>query len=93
MKAIGIVRRVDDLGRVVIPREIRKSMGIQDGEPLEIFTESDAVIFRRYCYNLTAEVARVAELVEQNCNADAETMRWLTNEFMKIYEVLKENEG
>lgn len=68
-------------------------MGIQDGEPLEIFTESDAVIFRRYCYKLTAEVARVAELVEQNCNADAETMCWLTNEFMKIYEVLKENEG
>lgn len=92
MKATGIVRRVDDLGRVVIPREIRKSMGIQDGEPLEIFTESDAVIFRRYCYNLTAEVARVAELVEQNCNADAETMHWLTNEFMKIYEVLKESE-
>ena len=93
MKATGIVRRVDNLGRVVIPREIRKSMGIQDGEPLEIFLESDAVTFRRYCYNLTAEVARVAELVEQNCNADAETMRWLTNEFMKIYEVLKESEG
>ena len=92
MRATGIVRRVDDLGRVVIPREIRRSMGIKDGEPLEIFTESDAVIFRRYCYNLTAEVARVAELVEQNCNADAETMRWLTNEFMKIYEVLKESE-
>lgn len=92
MKATGIVRRVDDLGRVVIPREIRRSMGIQDGEPLEIFLESDAVIFRRYCYNLTAEVARVAELVEQNCDADAETMRWLTNEFMKIYEVLKESE-
>lgn len=93
MKATGIVRRVDDLGRVVIPREIRRLMGIKDGEPLEIFTERDAVIFRRYCYNLTAEVARVAELVEQNCDADAETMRWLTNEFMKIYEVLKENEG
>jgi AbrB family looped-hinge helix DNA binding protein len=92
MKATGIVRRVDDLGRVVIPREIRRSMGIQDGEPLEIFLESDAVIFRRYYYNLTAEVARVAELVEQNCNADAETMHWLTNEFMKIYEVLKESE-
>ena len=81
MRATGIVQRVDDLGRVVIPREIRRSMGIQDGEPLEIFTGSDA------------EVARVAELVEQNCNADAETMRWLTNEFMKIYEVLKESEG
>jgi AbrB family looped-hinge helix DNA binding protein len=92
MRATGIVRRIDDLGRVVIPREIRRSMGIKEGEPLEIYLENDAVIFRRYCYNLTAEVARVAELVEQNCNADAETMRLLTNEFLKIYEILKEQE-
>lgn len=93
MRATGIVRRVDDLGRVVIPREIRKQMGIREGEPLEIFTESDAVIFRRYCYNLTAEVARVAELVEQNCNADAETMRLLTDKFLEISKILKESEG
>ena len=93
MRATGIVRRVDDLGRVVIPREIRRSMCIKEDEPLEIFLESDAVIFRKYRYDLTAEVARVAELVEQNCNADAETMRFLTNEFCKIYEILKESEG
>lgn len=92
MRATGIVRRVDDLGRVVIPKEIRRSMGIKEGEPLEIFTEGDAVIFRRYCYNLTAEVARVAELVEMHCNADSETMRLLTNKFLKIYEILKEVE-
>ena len=36
MKATGIIRRVDDLGRVVIPKEIRRSLGIRDGEPLEI---------------------------------------------------------
>ena len=92
MRATGIVRRVDDLGRVVIPKEIRRSRGIKEGEPLEIFTEGDAVIFRRYCYNLTAEVARVAELVEMHCNADSETMRLLTNKFLKIYEILKEVE-
>lgn len=37
MKATGIVRRVDDLGRVIIPKEIRRSLRIQDGDPLEIF--------------------------------------------------------
>lgn len=42
MKATGILRRVDDLGRVVIPRDIRKSFGIAEGDPLEIFVDSDA---------------------------------------------------
>jgi looped-hinge helix DNA binding domain, AbrB family len=49
MKATGIVRRIDDLGRVVIPKEIRRTMKIREGEPLEIFTESGgSVIFRKY---------------------------------------------
>ena len=47
MKATGIVRRIDDLGRVVIPKEIRRTLRIREGEPLEIFTDSDgAVIFK-----------------------------------------------
>ena len=49
MKATGIVRRIDDLGRVVIPKEIRRTMRIREGDPLEIFTEKDGeVIFKKY---------------------------------------------
>lgn len=48
MKATGIVRRIDDLGRVVIPKEIRRSMRLREGEPLEIFTENNMVCFRKY---------------------------------------------
>lgn len=49
MKATGIVRRIDDLGRVVIPKEIRRTMRIHEGDPLEIYTESDGtVIFKKY---------------------------------------------
>lgn len=49
MKATGIVRRIDDLGRVVIPKEIRRTLRIREGDPLEIFTESDGgVIFKKY---------------------------------------------
>ncbi len=49
MKATGIVRRIDDLGRVVIPKEIRRTLRIRDGDPLEIFTEKDGeVIFKKY---------------------------------------------
>ena len=44
MKATGVVRRIDDLGRVVIPKEIRKTLRIKEGDPLEIFTDKDAVI-------------------------------------------------
>ncbi len=49
MKATGIVRRIDDLGRVVIPKEIRRTMRIREGDPLEIFTNNDGeVIFKKY---------------------------------------------
>ncbi len=49
MKATGIVRRIDDLGRVVIPKEIRRTLRIREGDPLEIFTNSDGgVIFKKY---------------------------------------------
>lgn len=49
MKATGIVRRIDDLGRVVIPKEIRRTLRIREGDPLEIFTASDGeVIFKKY---------------------------------------------
>lgn len=49
MKATGIVRRIDDLGRVVIPKEIRRTASIREGDPLEIFLDEDgAVVFRKY---------------------------------------------
>lgn len=89
MRATGIVRRVDDLGRVVIPKEIRRSMGIKEGEPLEIYLENDAVIFRRYSYNLVDEVKRVAELIEYNCNADSETMADISRMLSTVAELVK----
>lgn len=48
MRATGIIRRVDDLGRVVIPKEIRRQMKIKDGDPLEVFLEGNTVCFERY---------------------------------------------
>ena len=49
MKATGIVRRIDDLGRVVIPKEIRRTMRIREGDPLEIYTNAGGeVIFKKY---------------------------------------------
>ena len=49
MKATGVVRRIDDLGRIVIPKEIRKTLRIKDGDPLEIFTDREGqVILKKY---------------------------------------------
>ncbi|MDO4368960.1 MAG: stage V sporulation T C-terminal domain-containing protein [bacterium] len=48
MKAIGVVRRIDDLGRVVIPKEIRKTLKIKDGESVEIFVDRENIILKKY---------------------------------------------
>lgn len=68
MKATGIVRRVDDLGRIVIPKEIRRSLKIREGDPLEIFLEKDYVCFKRYSAlnSLDDKVLRIALTMAEN---------------------------
>ena len=71
MKATGIVRRIDDLGRVVIPKEIRRTMRIREGDPLEIFTDRDGeVIFKKYSPigELTAFASQYAETLHKTCD-------------------------
>ncbi|NLJ24864.1 MAG: AbrB/MazE/SpoVT family DNA-binding domain-containing protein [Firmicutes bacterium] len=48
MKSTGIVRQMDDLGRIVIPVELRRTLTIDKGDPLEIFVEGDSIILRKY---------------------------------------------
>jgi transcriptional pleiotropic regulator of transition state genes len=48
MKSTGIVRKIDDLGRMVIPIELRKTMNINKKDPMEIFVEEDKIILRKY---------------------------------------------
>jgi AbrB family transcriptional regulator (stage V sporulation protein T) len=48
MKATGIIRRIDDLGRVVIPREIRRTLWLREGDPLELFIAEGGVLFKKY---------------------------------------------
>ena len=81
MKATGIVRRIDDLGRVVIPKEIRRTMRIREGDPLEIYTDKDGgVIFRKYslmegladfagmlCDSLNRSTGRLAVITDRDC--------------------------
>ena len=81
MKATGIVRRIDDLGRVVIPKEIRRTMRIREGDPLEIYTDRDGeVIFKKYSPmgelgtfvgELAEALSRTAGLSVAICDRDA----------------------
>ena len=65
MKATGMVRRIDDLGRVVIPKEIRRTMRIREGDPLEIFTDKDGeLIFKKY-----SPIGELADFALQICES------------------------
>ena len=71
MKATGIVRRIDDLGRVVIPKEIRRTMRIREGDPLEIYTDREGeVIFKKYSPigELAAFAGEYAETLYKTCS-------------------------
>ncbi len=70
MKATGIVRRIDDLGRVVIPKEIRRTMRLQEGTPLEIFTDREGgIIFKKY-----SPMAEMGSFAKQYAEALAQTL-------------------
>lgn len=69
MKATGVVRRIDDLGRVVIPKEIRKTLRIKEGDPLEIFTDKEGeVILKKY-----SPIGELSEFATQYAETLAKT--------------------
>lgn len=70
MKATGIVRRIDDLGRVVIPKEIRRNMRIREGDPLEIFVDREGeIILKKY-----SPIGELAGLAKEYAEAINETL-------------------
>lgn len=92
MKATGIIRRVDDLGRVVIPRELRRTMGIREGEPLEIYTEGrDTVCFRKYETNLSCEIDHLVDTIE-TCVDDYEKMAQIKKLLGEVRKLVKSEE-
>lgn len=70
MKATGIVRRIDDLGRVVIPKEIRRTLRIREGDPLEIFTDREGeVILKKY-----SPIGELGTMAKQYSESLAQTL-------------------
>ena len=70
MKATGIVRRIDDLGRVVVPKEIRRTLRIREGDPLEIFTDREGeIILKKY-----SPIGELGIFAQQYADSMAQTM-------------------
>jgi stage V sporulation protein T len=67
MKATGIVRRIDDLGRVVIPREIRRIMRVREGDPLEIFVDNvtGGILLKKYDDSVVGSINSIIDELKQ----------------------------
>lgn len=84
MIATGIVRRIDDLGRVVIPKEIRNQMGIRENTPLEFFRSADGLILRKY--STMDEVGEaIKTLTEWVSDKDSDAHSYMTAVEMDIF--------
>jgi len=73
MKATGIVRRIDDLGRVVVPKEIRRTLRIREGDPLEIFTDREGeIILKKY-----SPIGELGQFAKQYADSLAQTTGYI----------------
>lgn len=72
MRTTGMIRRVDELGRIVLPKEIRRTMSIPDGTPMEILIENDQVILRKYVPE--EEVLEKLNMLEKQLELESEDM-------------------
>lgn len=91
MKATGIIRRIDDLGRVVIPKEIRRTLGLHEGDPMEIFLDNDkGVIFKRYGGKLDDDMITLADSLDNEDMLEfADEMRKMVHKYRNL---IKERE-
>jgi transcriptional pleiotropic regulator of transition state genes len=94
MKATGIVRRIDDLGRISIPKELRRVYNIKEGDPVEIYTDVNCIIIKKYDPALTVAVTLQHVITElQTSDIDEVIKGELIVDVKKIIERINENEN
>ncbi|WP_347552708.1 AbrB/MazE/SpoVT family DNA-binding domain-containing protein [Pseudalkalibacillus hwajinpoensis] len=94
MKSTGVVRKVDELGRIVIPVELRRNLGVKEKDPLEIFIDGEQIILQKYKSNMTCDIT--GEMSEENIKfangnivLSSEGARLLMNEIQTSFVDLK----
>lgn len=97
MKATGIIRRIDELGRIVIPKEIRRNMNIREGDALEIYTSDingrPVFCFRKYEMSLIPEIAAFADMIDDDLMGKCYDRRnEIRDHFNAIANIIKEME-
>ena len=96
MKATGIVRRFDDLGRIVIPKEIRRTCHVREGDPMEIYLgEGDEIILKKYDTEpeitaLRTAATQLARMIEGECERAAFTA-WTEKAIERIAEEMRQS--
>ena len=81
MKSTGIVRKIDDLGRIVLPMELRRTLGISEKDPIEIFVEDDTIILRKhqtgctYCGSISNVVIFKGKPICAECIGEMEALK------------------
>ena len=95
MKPTGIIRRIDDLGRIVIPKEIRRQFNINPGDALELFTSWDGVIFKKYkpADNSREILDRLTRIVTEMDEADFPCQAEVLRGIRELDACLKSEEG
>lgn len=91
MKATGIVRRIDDLGRVVLPKEIRRSFGINAGDPFEIFTDDEGhIILKKYdpLPEILNRVETLQAMIAENTNYTPDVTNKAVNLLAQVEKLL-----
>jgi len=87
MKSTGIIRRIDDLGRVIIPKEVRRTLNLREGDPLEIFVEGETLCLQKY-YAAAGYKDRIRSLIsniaEDSYMNNAEEIKEKLNEVLEL---------
>jgi len=95
MKSTGIIRRIDDLGRVVIPKEIRRTLNIKDGDPLEIYVIDNMICYKKYVSegDYINTINNIIENLSDDMDINKDTKNMLNTKLKEIVDLLNVNKS
>ena len=95
MKSTGIIRRIDDLGRVVVPKEIRRTLNIREGDPLEIYVIDNMICYKKYVAegDYINTISNIIENLSEDMDINNDTKNMLNTKLTEIVDLLNANKG